>query len=263
MILAVRKCCCMGGFEGDEVVKDRAGGNRRRRHAGVIGFLCRYTQGYLTCKWARICPCQKWVLLNRCFDLYKILKPLPDHKSKPRKHLFSVRAAEMVSQTVRFELPEPQRRTNPMRWIQWRTEHLLLSVGPSGFGPKRTSVLSEPVAHGPQSSLNIESSEVNRCTIGRWPCQHNRTWSSVWWLRFKSAIQLAPFTIQINEWSPTCIRVLGLIMVVSGLLSMSLLHRDFGSETWGKILKDQQRQTPVSEIAFEKRKKILIASVSL
>lgn len=74
MILAVRKCCCMGaGFEGDEGIKDRAGGNRRRRHAGVIGFLCRYTQGHLTCKWARIFPCQKWVLLNRCFELYKIL----------------------------------------------------------------------------------------------------------------------------------------------------------------------------------------------
>lgn len=44
-------------------------------------------------------------------------------------------------------------------------------------------------------------------------------------------------------------------MVVSDYCPMSLLHRDFGSETWGKILKDQQRQTLISEIAFEKRKK--------
>lgn len=68
----------------------------------------------------------------------------------------------MVSQTVRVKPPELQRRTNPIALNSTNG----LSVGPSGFCPKRTSVLSEPVAHGPQSSLNIESSEVNRVRSG-------------------------------------------------------------------------------------------------
>lgn len=80
-------------------------------------FCVDIPRGILRANELESAPGRKWVLLNRCFDLYNT-KPLPDHKSsKPRKHLFSVRAAKVVSQTVRIKLPEPQRRKNPMRWI--------------------------------------------------------------------------------------------------------------------------------------------------
>lgn len=47
-------------------------------------------------------------------------------------------------------------------------------VGPSGFGPKRTSVLSGSVAHGPPSSIEHRKFWSESKTIGRWPCQYNR-----------------------------------------------------------------------------------------
>lgn len=88
-------------------------------------------------------------------------KPLPDHKSKSRKHPFRC----FLGQSGSSGFPNRESQT-PRAPKENKNSTNGLSVGPSGFCPKRTSVLSEPVAHGPQSSLNIESSEVNRVRSG-------------------------------------------------------------------------------------------------
>lgn len=52
--------------------------------------------------------------------------------------------------------------------------NLLPSVGPSEFGPKRTSVLSEPVAHRATVIIEHRKFRSESNTIGRRPCQQNR-----------------------------------------------------------------------------------------
>lgn len=159
-------------------------------------FCVDIPRGILRANELESAPVRKWVLLIRCFDLYKILN-----------RFLIIRVVNRESISSRSErlkwFPKPcksnsqSRKGEQILCVEFinETEHLLLSVGPSGFGPKRTSVLSEPVAHGPQSSLNIESSEVNRVRSGN--DRVNRIGLDLRYddLDSESAIQLAPFSI--------------------------------------------------------------------